>query len=723
MTTGQPDRPEPEQGTTVSEEPRRLAVTCPDCSTVTDLFESELSHTFCPTCDYPLFYTKESREISEAAERAAQEAPGAASEEPEEERDAQVTDRICTNCAKRNPGDRVYCMRCGHELPPPEEWYREDEAQVEAEPEPPLWHSAAFIGVSVVSVLIAAFLVLHFTPLDAIWPDQTYETKVVVSGAEGIANTSVVMVGDPQLPAIAYYSAKGSDPKKPNDSLAFVICGNTQCSEDKLGPGDIPGKAFDVDPEGTPGKDGLAIVRISGSALAVYQRAETGALVAVECGTLGCDDSLGTRRFFPVDEGARSLLDAVAFLDSGIANTSEDLASFRDPTDDDADDLKAIAEDLRGLLVEFNDDWSSLLARVEIEGDAEDQSKDFAAAIVEAIRVATTAVSDPSKDNIDAAIQSADAAIGILERQPLEEIVEDFVLDVGFDAIARVSGGVTVALYADRADDLHLAFLCDQACLDDDGVVNLRLGGARAPDGSMALAFPRAGAPYIAYVGKPEANKPGNLRLDQCENVTCSETSAGSARGVEIDEISVADQDGNAITVSTGERQLGMIIDPDRLSPEIAYLTDSGLWAFSCLSQPCTEPVEPVQIDSDAINSEIAMARGSNGLAVIAYRKKTDVDGDEADTLWVAVCRGPCDTPESWTLEMVDDGEPDGTNQGRVWAHNWPGWPFRTTGSDDVGYNLSITVANDIAVVTHTDVTASKLRVTRIDLERLVPGE
>lgn len=592
-----------------TERPESADITCPQCSNITEV--SAGVDTFCPTCDYPLFWADPAQSTQRRAVQSAEVGAEDKSAEPEQDHDhpaeeddldAEATDIICRNCALRNPGNRTYCMRCGEELPPPEEWYREGETHVEVEPEPPLWRSLAVAGFVLFLGACGSFLLLHFK-FDVIWPPQTFETKVLVENATGISTTAVVMVNEPRQPAISYYadSDPGIGAGNPGSSLNFVVCRDAFCLSDKLYK-----EARDIDPEGTPGKYGLAMVRVAGGPMAVYRREETGTLVALECGTVGCNDNLGTRRFFPVDEGV----------------TAEGIT----------------------------------------------------------------------------------AKVG-----------------TGSDPSMVVSGGVPIVVYSDDEMKLQVAFLCGEYCNDDNGIINLTLmpvEGEPYKASQATLAVPRAGRPYIAFI-----DSDGNLKMLRCDNVFCSKSENGK-RTAQTTPIKF---EAKTLDVDLADvKDLGMIINPDTLAPEIAILGNNGrLIVLKCGSQLCESASEVIFVDEisaeddelsaeddelSAGDGEVVMARGNKGLPVLAYRKNGE--------LFVATCTGNC-TSQEWKhirVDRVTDQANKNTNSGRLNVWDWHNWPWNDADQIDIGYNISMTVSNNIAVIAHTDSSMKMLRVTRVNM-------
>lgn len=723
-----------------TERPESTEITCPQCSNITEVTAGV--DTFCPTCDYPLFWADPAQSAQRRAVQSAEVGDeGAAGDDDhvhsadEDDLDAEATDIICRKCAFRNSGNRTYCMRCGEELPPPEEWYREGETHVEAEDEPSLWRSGAFAGISALVVLAGAFLVLHFV-FDQIWPNPTSETKVVVSGAEGITNTAVVMVGSPELPAISYYSDSDSGAGGgTSSSLNLVLCRNNQCVK--------RGTAFDIDPEGTPGKNGLAMVRVAGGPLVVYRREETGSLVALECGTIDCKDSLGTRRFFPVDEGGLSELEKkLAFAHSSLiaANlAAADVDGNINLSADAQKDPRAI-RNLAGRMRVATQKIVSALDLLDSDTTASQEIKDSSRDIRPSVKAAA--------DAADIAVESADKAVksqadGLaqsvvdsetaealrLTTTALETLIELNALEdleklaptafgAGFTPVMAVSGGVPLIVYTNDDHVLHMAFLCDDACLDDDGVINLNLGPKVAPESTLALAVPRAGTPYVASVDADQ-----KLNLDRCLNVTCStvepQNSATQKRTASLDPIDLTDL--NLMPISLKQNQVSMIINPNTLAPEIAFLRiDDGaksleLRVLECDDQLCLAPTVSEQITSwvaaegaEVPIGELVMGRGDKGLPVIAYRINNE--------LFVAIECETCDS--GWAKKRVDAGEEGGTNSGRFYPSNWLTL-INKTSTGPVGYNLAISITGDTAVITHTDAVGTTLRATHVDLKKL----
>lgn len=274
-----------EQGTPAE----KVEITCPQCSTVSELKGGE--HTFCPECDFPLFWADPAKSAVPPAVQSAVVGEEAVHNESaaagEDDLDAQATDIICRNCALRNPGDRTYCMRCGHELPPPEEWFNPGEpVQVEAEPERPLWRSLVVPFFALIIVAAATLAVLHFgfqvfssNPSVAI---TTIQSDDLVTG-----QIAIVMEGNPPVPVVSYYNAA-------NGSLNVIVCSNPECTSVST--------RTTVDTEGMPGQAGMAMAFISGGQVIIYRREATSSLIAVECGSVECDNRTGARGFIAIDE-------------------------------------------------------------------------------------------------------------------------------------------------------------------------------------------------------------------------------------------------------------------------------------------------------------------------------------------------------------------------------------------------------------------------------------
>ncbi len=675
-----------------------IEVSCPRCSTPNQVGRD--ADVFCSNCDFPLVWAEAAATVQRPAVRAAavgEEPESGTPSEDEDDLDDENTDIICRNCALRNPGDRTYCLRCGEELHRPEEWYREGETHVEAEAEPTVFLSAAVAVIGVFLGLCGAFLILMY-PADAVWPDQVAETKLVLKDAEGVSATSVVIVDD--LPVVAYYADNDSkDPTATDSSLSMVLCGNTQCGEGKLIKG-----AFEVDPEGTPGRRGIAMVRVAGGALAVYRREETGSLVAVECGTPGCDDQLGTRRFFPIDEGDLTDQEVSLAVDLVALGTASDDVAARLSVVDAADGeaVNAIATSLDVALETFNSENSGTTGFADLLKATRDLGVRADAAMK------ASSLEDTRSVNGELAALLAEQSIG-----------------VGFSPVMAVSGGVPAVAYMGKGNAMQLAFLCGIACVDDDdGVVNLDLSERTNPGSPISLAFPRAGSPFIVFI-----NSTGTLSMLRCKNSTCDEFDNAGKRSANTAPVSLAKVGGTMIQgVFSGENQLSMIIDPNTLAPEIAFIradtTSSDgepvhrLYYLDCADQNCQDgSIE--EIDSwIGERGELEMARGEKGAPVIAYRK---IVGDaKTAQLFVATC-SPCDEDHKWIVRDIDKGEEEGTNSGRVWPVWW--WPWNETPKLEVGYNISMSVVIDdseeTAVITHTDIDGTRVRVTRVDLLKL----
>lgn len=94
-----------------------MRVVCPGCQHPTDLTRADArAESFCPNCDYPLFWAVE--EDHAAVERSR----GGGADDDLRRRPGSAGRRIpgepCRACGEINPRRAVYCGRCGVELRP-----------------------------------------------------------------------------------------------------------------------------------------------------------------------------------------------------------------------------------------------------------------------------------------------------------------------------------------------------------------------------------------------------------------------------------------------------------------------------------------------------------------------------------------------------------------------------------------------------------------------------
>ncbi|WP_029290674.1 hypothetical protein [Cellulomonas sp. HZM] len=92
-----------------------LAVTCPECGTVTRVrADRRLASDFCPSCDYPLFWARPSAgpAVDEQGDDARWRAPGTSGT-------FAAAPLACPACAELNVATAAVCVRCGASMTPP----------------------------------------------------------------------------------------------------------------------------------------------------------------------------------------------------------------------------------------------------------------------------------------------------------------------------------------------------------------------------------------------------------------------------------------------------------------------------------------------------------------------------------------------------------------------------------------------------------------------------
>ncbi|MFN0030036.1 MAG: hypothetical protein ACKV2O_23010 [Acidimicrobiales bacterium] len=95
------------------------SLSCPDCGTVAEVVELDRhANSFCPTCDYPLFWAPQATVLLAGAARTSDAAlrrlPGVAGH-------TGKPVLSCPSCAEPNPTASVTCWRCDALLRPPPE--------------------------------------------------------------------------------------------------------------------------------------------------------------------------------------------------------------------------------------------------------------------------------------------------------------------------------------------------------------------------------------------------------------------------------------------------------------------------------------------------------------------------------------------------------------------------------------------------------------------------